>query len=132
MFIILALVAGGLIPTPVNVYNSDIFPVEAVSWLEANPQSGNVFNHFTWGGYLLYRLYPAQKVFIDGQTDFYGEALTREYVTVTTLNPGWEDILNKYKVEWALIPTKSALSQALVEKNWEILYEDPTATIYQR
>jgi len=31
----------------------------------------------------LYRLWPEKQVFIDGQTDFYGEALSREYAQVT-------------------------------------------------
>ena len=62
-----------------NQFDTHVFPVQAVDWLKTNPQSGNVFNYFPWGGYLLYRDWPQTRVFIDGQTDFYGEALTRDY-----------------------------------------------------
>ncbi|MGZ9225976.1 MAG: hypothetical protein ACXW4M_10515, partial [Anaerolineales bacterium] len=65
-----------------NQFNPKRLPVDAVDWLETNPQQGNMFNHFTWGGYILYRLWPPETVFIDGQTDFYGESLTREYEQV--------------------------------------------------
>jgi hypothetical protein len=63
-------------------FDPEVFPVAAVDWLEENPQEGEVFNYFIWGGYLLYRQWPDMRVFIDGQTDFYGEALTRQYVQV--------------------------------------------------
>ena len=71
-------------------FKPDVFPVEAVNWLEQNPQEGNVFNYFPWGGYLLYRDWPDTPVFIDGQTDFYGEALSRKYMQVLNAEEGWE------------------------------------------
>jgi hypothetical protein len=73
-----------------NRYDPAVFPVEAVDWLEQHPPEGNGFNYFIWGGYLLYRSWPERTVFIDGQTDFYGEALTRQYVQVITLTGDWE------------------------------------------
>ena len=86
---------------------------QAADWLDKHPQHGKMFNYFTWGGYLLYREWPEQKVFIDGQTDFYGEALTRQYERVITLAPGWEDVLNQYHVRWVLIPPGGPLASAL-------------------
>ncbi|MFT3895647.1 MAG: hypothetical protein QM730_28835 [Anaerolineales bacterium] len=71
-----------VLKSPFNVFKPEIFPVEAANWLSNNPPKGKMFNYFTWGGYLLYRLWPEQQVFIDGQTDFYGETLSREYVQV--------------------------------------------------
>jgi hypothetical protein len=115
-----------------NQYNPQVFPVEALNWLQTNPQPGNMFNHFTWGGYILYRNWPESRVFIDGQTDFYGEALTREYEDVISLSNGWEVVFEKYNVEWAIIETDSPLTQTLQEKGWKILYEDDTAIILRK
>ena len=85
------------------------------------------------GGYLLYRQWPDILVFIDGQTDFYGETLTREYEQVITLSEGWEQILEKYQVDWMLIPEEAILAKALIEHTgWETLYEDETAIIIKR
>jgi hypothetical protein len=64
-----------------NTFDSTMFPVRAVDWMDQHRISGNGFNYFPWGGYLLYRRWPGAKVFIDGQTDFYGETLTRQYET---------------------------------------------------
>lgn len=116
-----------------NQFDPAVFPVQAVDWLEAHPQSGNMFNHFTWGGYLLYRLWPEQRVFIDGQTDFYGEALTRQYEQVIKLAEGWEEILSKYQVQWVIMPEDSELVRQLESQvDWQVIYADSTTVILQR
>jgi hypothetical protein len=110
-------------------FDTAVFPVEALNWLEAHPQDGRVFNYFPWGGYLLYRQWPETLVFIDGQTDFYGESLTREYEQVISAARGWKAIMNKYQIEWAIIPSGSDLASALSDDGWATLYQDETATI---
>lgn len=113
-----------------NQFSPRRFPVKAVDWLSTHPQEGRMFNNFIWGGYILYRLWPGQTVFIDGQTDFYGETLTREYTQVTALNEGWEAVLEKYDVAWVIIQSDKPLVQALQkEMDWNIVYSDDTATI---
>ena len=116
-----------------NHYDPSVFPVNAVNWLDENPQKGNVFNYFTWGGYLLYREWPELLVFIDGQTDFYGESLTREYDQAISVSAGWESVFEKYNIEWALIESSSPLAQILeTEYHWRILYQDDTAVILRK
>jgi len=115
-----------------NVFSSQFFPVEAVTWLESNPQNGHVFNEFDWGGYMLLKLWPAQPIFMDGHTHIYGENLTREYEQVVTLNNNWESILDKYQVTWAIVRTQSSIAGALENEDWQILYQDPTAIILSR
>jgi hypothetical protein len=116
-----------------NVFYPQSFPVEAVNWLQENPQKGDMFNSFTWGGYLLYRLWPEKQVFIDGQTDFYGEALSREYAQVMNAAEGWQSILEDYQVEWAILPSKDGIVQALSsDLGWESVYSDDTAVILRR
>ena len=116
-----------------NQFDPNRFPVKAVDWLEANPQEGKMFNNFIWGGYMLYRLWPQQLVFIDGQTDFYGEALTREYAQVMYLGEGWQAVLEKYDVGWAIVPSSQPLVQVLQqEMGWVTVYQDDTATILHK
>jgi hypothetical protein len=113
-----------------NRFDPAVFPVRAVDWLGANPPPGEVFNYFPWGGYLLFRLWPDQRVFIDGQTDFYGEALTRQYEQVITLGDGWRQVLEQYQVGWVLMPPQSELVQALsVDPGWKLVYQDTTAAV---
>ena len=116
-----------------NRFDPENFPVQAVDWLKSNPQTGNVFNYFPWGGYLLYRDWPETQVFIDGQTDFYGEELTRKYESVLTLDDGWENILAEYSVKWVIFPVDEKLVKALANsEKWVLIYQDDTAAILQR
>ncbi len=94
-----------------------------------------MFNHFIWGGYILYRMWPHETVFIDGQTDFYGEALMREYFDVIDLNATWEDVLDKHAVSWMLIPRNEGLAKYLYSVDddaWHVIYADETAVIFRR
>ncbi|MBE7534884.1 MAG: hypothetical protein HS124_04035 [Anaerolineales bacterium] len=114
-------------------FNPQVFPVRAADWLEENPQKGNMFNEFNWGGYLLYRFWPRELVFVDSQSDFYGEPLMRDYETMMLEKNNWRDLLDQYQINWAIIPADSPLAiQLKQEGNWTALYEDPTAVIFQR
>jgi hypothetical protein len=135
------LVAGALIVlgvrlTPVpdgNAFSPHVFPVQAMDWAAANSPGDRVFNYFPWGGYLLFRAWPEVTVFIDGQTDFYGEALTREYEAVITLAEGWEQVLAQYDVDWVIMPPDSQLVRALrQDADWIEAYGDATAVILKR
>lgn len=114
-------------------FSSEIFPVEAADWLDENPQDGNVFNYFIWGGYLLFHDWPDTLVFIDGQTDFYGEELTRQYMQVLHSEEGWESVLKEYDVEWAILPVDAVAARMIqLELGWDIIYEDQTAVILHK
>jgi hypothetical protein len=116
-----------------NRFDPLVFPVEAVDAQQGQLPYGNMFNYFPWGGYLLHRLWPAQRVFVDGQTDFYGEALTREYEQVITLQAGWQDIFDRYMVSWVIMPSDSQLVEFLIsDPNWEVVHIDEVAAIISR
>ena len=116
-------------------FSSERFPVDAVEYLyEAGFEApGPVYNEFGWGGYLLYRAWPDIPVFIDGQTDFYGEELTKEYVAIRAMEPPWQEYLDKHDVRWAIIPPDAALNQGLeLHPGWTPFYADSTASVWVR
>jgi hypothetical protein len=112
-----------------NTFDPKFFPVEAVTWLQSNPQSGHVFNEFDWGGYMLLKLWPQYQIFMDGHTHIYGEKLTREYEQVITLSPDWKSIFDKYQITWAIIRAHSPVVKALEGEGWRSLYQDETTII---
>jgi len=98
--------------------------------MSEQPSKKPIFNYFPWGGYLLYRNWPEQMVFIDGQTDFYGESLTRQYEKVITMSSGWQDVLEEYNVGRILMPSDSDLVAGLSgNSRWELVYQDETAAV---
>lgn len=113
-------------------FSAQIFPVQATQWLEKNPQQGFMFNEFDWGGYLLYRLWPEQKIFMDGHTHIYGDQMTREYGNVVALEGDWMGVLDKYQVRWAILRRNTRLAAALQSQGWQVNYQDELSIILQR
>lgn len=133
---LLVLTAGALRRAHSEAYEfaSNVFPVAAVEYLQDSGfvPPGPVYQEFAWGGYLLYA-WPTIPVFIDGQTDFYGEKLTREYLRIRNMSPDWRRLLEIHGIRWALIPPDVALNQGL-EQNaaWGRIYQDSTAAVWVR
>ena len=110
-------------------FDRNSFPVDAVSWLQNHPQSGNMFNDINWGGYIELNLWPQQSMFIDSIGDFSGD-ITKEYISVMSLSDGWQDVFSKYNIAWAIVRPDSKLAGILKnELHWNVIYEDQTAII---
>jgi hypothetical protein len=113
-------------------FSPPMFPVQAVEWLEKNPQQGKMFNELNWGGYLAFHLWPGQLTFIDSMADVTGE-VTMQYETIITLTDGWQDIFKKYHIEWAIIKRDSVLARELESKyRWNVLYEDDNSVVLRK
>jgi hypothetical protein len=96
-----------------------------------HPTDGPVFNHYDWGGYLIWKLHPDVRVFIDGRADLYGEHLLKQFADTFQLKGDWKQTLNQWHVKTVVVPANSALAEALRrEAGWAISYEDRQATIF--
>jgi len=108
-------------------------PVEAVNFLKKVLLKGNMFNDDEFGDYIIYSAYPQYKVFIDSRIDMYGVDQFRDYLTMVYLKPGWEKIIEKYKINWIILNSDSILSRYLMErKDWRLIYSDRVANIFVR
>jgi hypothetical protein len=115
-----------------NSFDPHVFPVEAAARGRAAHLRGPVFNQFTWGGWMLHE-WPEMPVFIDGGTDHYGEAIFNQYIQVWNLDPGWRDVLEKWKVAVVLADPRSRLAYQLVrEPGWGVWYCDSVGAILSR
>ena len=111
----------------------DMFPVAAVDSLERSHFPGTMYNLYHWGGYLIWRLYPDHKVFIDGRADVYGDEFIDEYLQVYQLRETWQEPLDRYDVGVVLVDQGSALSTVLGESvDWIRVYADSQAVIFVR
>jgi hypothetical protein len=104
---------GGNQPVLAVQFSPREFPVAAVARLrQTGLPAGRGFNTLEWGGYLAYAL-PEYHVFIDSRGEFYGPALLGEYLTIVGAAPGWQHLLDRYHVRWALLPTWEPLASVL-------------------
>jgi len=86
-----------------------------------------------WADYLIYRLYPRQRVFFDGRSDFYGPSLGTEYRELLGASEGWRDVIRRHAFDRALLPRSWPLSTMLDgEPGWRRVYEDEIAVLFAR
>lgn len=109
----------------------EAFPADAVDFLVENEVSGNMYNLYHWGGYLIWRLYPEQAVFIDGRADVYGDAFIDEYLHAYQLRKDWQETFERYDVNLVIIDKGSSLSTVLSESpTWEERYVGEKAVVF--
>jgi hypothetical protein len=107
------------------------YPANAVSALGQYP-TARVFTYDQWGDYLIYRLYPRSRVFVDGRSDFYGEDFETKLLEVLNVNYGWDQTLARFAVDTVLMPPTSPLTGALKEScRWRVVYDDGVALVFR-
>ena len=109
-----------------------MFPEGALSQLR-DPETRHIFTTDQWGDYLIYRLYPAKHVFMDGRSDFYGDKFCEGYLDLITVKYDWQKTLDRYTVDTVLITPASALASTLkISRAWRVAYDDGTSIVFRR
>jgi hypothetical protein len=112
-------------------FNARDFPVGAADFIAPQQPPGNMFARDQFGGYLIYRLYPQTKVFVDGRNDFYRQGTVLDDMEViSNVRPGWREMLSKYDVQWMVLKRNEPLAQiAVLSGQWLQSYADQTAEV---
>ncbi len=106
------------------------FPARAVGFLQNHPPSGRIFNHYDWGGYLIWKLYPSTPVFIDGRADLYGQQLFDQFAETYQFKGAWRQTLKQWSINTVIVPPDSPLATGLrSSRGWTVSYEDPQAVV---
>lgn len=123
------------------------YPVNAVNFIKAYHLNGNMFNEYAYGGYLLYKLYPQQKVFIDGRSDVYIDNLMPETLKISTNKNLPDDkfrifmyksFFDKYDISFAILRTeKNTVLRKIArvlqnDHEWSLVLWDDTTQLFVR
>ena len=119
------------------------FPVKAADFILQKDLKGNMYNFFNWGGYLIWRLAPERKVFIDGRTldsVLYEQAIFIDKAVVDPQSgtPVWKYFLDERHVDYIVIPCSRdsrsfPLCEALMrDRDWVPVFSDQTSAIFVR
>ena len=113
------------------------FPVRAADFIEKNIITGHMYNEYGLGGYLIWRLNPKNKVFIDGRTTFYGpEFFIRQNRFEQNPTPvEWRALEKKYEINYAVLSSREphqcnvlfAIQQS--SPHWKIVFWDDRAMV---
>ena len=141
MITALAIAAGSfvvLVPRDMNAaIDTDLaerFPIVGVDrLLELQPQA-NVFAEYGWGGYVISRVHEAGgHVFVDGRNDMYSQRVLKDYSAILSADPGWQALVERYKVEAMLLRPETTLTRGpAVAAGWCEAYRDSVQVLYLR
>jgi hypothetical protein len=124
--------------------NETQYPVRAADFIIANDFTGNLYNTWAWGGYLLWRLAPERQVFVDGrglnaQMNIVSSSVALAMAQAPTSPLHWKNILRQYGIGYLVIPSArgyfidsaAGLRRALLEApEWVPVFADETALVY--
>ena len=109
------------------------FPAAAAAFLEQEHPPGPMMNHYNWGGYFIWKLYPRYRVFLDGRADVYGDALMTEFGSCYYLKDDWSKYLEAWGIRTVVLSPDAPLITALRSSpKWRQIYGDTEAVILTR
>ncbi len=108
------------------------FPARAASFIQTEQPAARMFNLYDWGGYLIWRLAPRTKVFVDGRLVLYGD-LIRDYFQIQDGSERWQELLDRRGVTLALTNHDYVLSMRLAESpDWTLVHVSEPAVVYAK
>ncbi|WP_447974048.1 hypothetical protein [Nitrospira sp. Kam-Ns4a] len=122
---------------PAEYFRQTEYPIEAIQWVRANRHRLGVrlYNDYGYGGFLLWWL-PEEKIFIDGRMPAWrvGDRwIFRDYMALAGAASPDLRVLDKYRVDWALVGRGTPLDGALVQApGWREVYGDAKVRIFVR
>ncbi len=113
----------------------DFFPHRLPDFIRQHDIQGQVYNTNRLGGFYLYHLYPERIPFIDGRWEIYGAPFFMAKQAALQSFPAWQQWVEKYKVQSALLHHSSPESRLLVpalyrHPDWSLVYYDFSASYF--
>jgi hypothetical protein len=126
---IAGLFAAGQAPFAAQ-FNTENFPSQAILILEEH-RGSRVFTTDQWGDYLLYRLYPSQRVFFDGRSDFYGNDFVKINQRILSAEHDWKSLLQKFAIDMVVLRPETPLSAVLkLTPNAKVMFDDGKVIVF--
>jgi hypothetical protein len=107
------------------------FPVAAVEFIRSSRPPQPIYNEYGWGGYMIWKLHPEYRVYIDGRADVYGDQFIEEFLRTHDGEGNWRAPLDRYGVRTVVVNPRAALASLLrQEEGWSKVFEDQQAAIF--
>jgi hypothetical protein len=106
------------------------FPEASAWYIEKHHLPGPLYNDFTWGGYLIWRL-PWLRVANDGRTNVHGDARVEQDAKVWNGKPGWDSDPELAAANLIVADKKYALTELLRrDGRFRLVFEDKDAAVF--
>src|SRR5262245_47678145 len=105
-------------------------PVGAATFIAGRNLTGRIFHPQIFGDYLIWRLWPAQRSFVDGRVHVFDLEFIRQN-SILLRDSHWEDLLRRWDIQYMLLSKSpddednpKAIEVARNSPHWRKLYED--------
>ena len=110
---------------------------KAVNFVKENKMEGNMFNNFDIGGYLIWKLYPDYKLFVDNRPEAYSVKFFSEiYKPMQENKEKWKEFSEKYGINFVFFghtdatPWGQAFLKSIVrDSDWKVVFINNSAII---
>ena len=114
------------------------YPSRLVQFVMNVKPAPPMYNYYTWGGFLIWKMFPEYQVFIDGRA--IDNQTTRTADQILKTFPGWQQRLDVYNINFVAIPVifrESGhiipLATALVNDNrWKLVFVAQNSALFVR
>lgn len=111
-------------------FSEDGYPKYEAELINGSGLVGNMFNHYNYGGYLIWKM-PKYKVFVDGRLEMYEGQVGQDYQTIDEAKPGYKELMDKYKINFAIIYITDGITEKLVgDPDWKYIYNDDQFVLF--
>lgn len=104
---------------------SDQYPIQSVEFIKLNKIKGNVITNFGIGSFSAYKLYPQNKIYMDGRyEEVYPDYLMINLKDFFLANKNWQETLQKFPADILIIDKYYPIYNILKsKKNWKLVYD---------
>jgi len=106
------------------------FPVSAVKFINEKNYAGPLYNHFNWGGYLIWAL-PRLPVSMDGRMNLHGDQRIERAGNTWSGLRGWESDPELMKARLVIGSVNDPLTNLMrTHSRFKLVYEDVVAAVF--
>ena len=111
-------------------------PVGAMDYIEQQGLRGNIFHPQIYGDYLIWRLWPQQRSFIDGRVHLFDNSVIKDY-RLAFNDPHWDERLARYDIRYLLLSKDEEENHMMTDtartsNDWRVLYEDHQSILFEK
>jgi hypothetical protein len=127
----------GLSDNHVLQFSYQPYAEDAVNFINTNHLKGPIFNNYHIGNYLIYGLYPREKVFIDARPEMYPAPFLKDYERMLIDQQYFDQQVNKYDINLIVFGVqledpqtiRPFMLRQIESKLWVPIYADGNVTI---
>jgi hypothetical protein len=106
------------------------YPAKAAQFVEERGFAGPLYNHYNWGGYLMWRL-PQYPVAMDGRTIVHGAERIVRSINTWEGPDGWDSDPELNEARLVIAQTRTPLTSHLrLDSRFEVVYNDRVAVVF--